>query len=810
MVQTTFDFNTSDELHTSVADGVAATIANDEAGYAPAPEFELKPILELPPIESFDYAGALQDMSATQLLDSLAADPEYRGFDITGARQAIGDDQLVGNLIQQQEKGKVVLAKSKAQAAGLDNDFKLGAAKAATGIRVMAEDLNPWGDQETVDKLQDFAEDMERARTDKDFFSLFTAGDMVAQVSALPIAAQGRLATFALEGVLGYANTRATEDKVTSGGMGVLSGSIGAGIAHFLGKFNGKAVNESLDKLKSRYLTTPESREAFKDFYGKWSDTVRVDPKNIWKGNYPAVNETAALVDFVEEGGELISKAADTSIAVEGTVRNIKQQRMDVVNRALEDVELPDLHEAGKALQDAMDTISTDFGRVIEDLGVIPTDNSSMIAKAGDFSDAALAKLDEATQADLRALKELLEDDTVNSLVEANKHLNALIRRTSKNHRAKKYDLVTLRKAIDEKLMDTLSTSKFAEWKAMNKDYAMMANVRDSKVHQVLKSVKDKEITAEQGLRDINKVTGKQLFTDIETMIGTEAAEKLELATIKEAFSNGKSATWGELVKQVDGKGFVTPEGKALREVVQRFSELFQLDKLSISGYNSGDLMQGGAKVDMINQFKGSMIHAIWTSIQSRNPLSTTGKRGADMRAIEKVLKNPQQLINFLKKSENLKPAIVQRFIASSMAKLPQYPTSPPAVHYNPKPGVNSSPVNPVFKAQMKSQAIEDGLEEAFKDAMFSKLNNKQKNQITETAYKFFDGTRFPEKIAKLGKAMKEGKDAHNAKMLQAGIKGEAELMARAIEKEHGVKVDKKMMETLIEYVTKNAMKDCK
>lgn len=818
-------------LHSNTDAAVAAQIHNDESGYEKPRDVKLDPLLSIPNIESFDYEGALKaGLTPTQILDNMQYDDSFsKDFDFEKARKAIPDDNLVAMMSRDSEKSKVNLARSKAYHAGIDNDFTLGLLHANTGIQATLEDMKFWKSDEEQDKaiskIQDFAKDLSRARSDKDFISAFTAGDVAGQIGVLPIAAQSRIATGAIESVLGYASGRAEGSKEDAAISGAISGTAGVAIAHMLRGANGAISKDIKDKLQDTHLTTDEAKAAFRDYKKEWDKVIDVEverpsinpfsskefsvnPRNpyFYKANDDTVKEIAATIDFLKGPGAIYkNEASDASLKAQHSIRNIRQQRIDSVNNVLNTVKQEDLHSVGNAINKGINIVSSDYQRLRDSLGIVHTDNTHLSTITDEFDDKALELLDEAVRPDVRALKELISDNTVNSLMDANVLLNKIIRRTGKSGRAKKFKLGELKDKINTQIADTVGPSKFSEYKAMDRDYSIMASVRDSKVGDAVLAATKGTITPEDALRQINKVSGKELFKDIETLIGTKEAEKLELLTMKGAFANSASPSWSALGKQIDTKGFITPEGKALRETIQKFAELFNVDNLVTDAIGKGELLQGGAKSDVRNQVAGTFWHTLMTSIQKKIPITDAGKRGVQLDHAIDVLKSPQTLKSFVDKAEQYNKPMAHREIQNIIQQLPKSP--------EPRPGgvvdiPKGKPLN-IFT----TKAIQEGSEEAFKDAIFSKLSHSDSNKVLDEAFKFFDGTRLPEKMEKIGNALQEGKVAHNAKLLDAAIKGEAELMYKAIRKDAGLDpnvVDKDMMKSLITHVMSNQVKECK
>jgi len=830
----TFSFDPTEGLHTSIEDGIPSAIDNNEKGYEQPRDIRVDPLLSIPEIESFDYEGAVKaGMSSTDILNNMQSLPEFnKDFNFAEARKAMSDDELMGVMAGDAEKSKVNLARSKAYHAGIDNDFTLGAIHAAAGVQAAIEDLKFWKSDEehdeTIADLQGFAKDLSRARNDKDFLSMFTLGDISAQVATLPMAAQSRIATGTIEAALGYASGRAEGTVGEAGTMAAISGTIGAGIAHFMRGMNGNVSKEVLHNLKSQHLTTDSAKSAFDTYKREWDKVVSVDVQrpsvnpfnskdfsinpnnpNFYKINDADVGETAALVDFLKgPGAEFKQEASALSLKAEKSIRGIRQQRIDVVNDTLSAVNKGDIEGIGHSLQKGMDTISTDYRRLRDSIGIAKVDNSDISKVADEFTEDALSRLDEAIRPDVRELKDLIADNTVNSLMDAKVLLNSIIRKTGKKGKAKKFKLGEVKSAIDKRIKDSIGPNKYSEYKAMDRDYSMMVGVRDSKVNEAIQAATKGEITPEDALRHINRISGKQLFNDIDKLIGTDEATKLELLTMKDAFSNSKSSSWSGLGKQIDGKGFITPEGKALRDTIQKFSELFNIDDLVVDAINKGDLIQGGAKSDAASQIKGAFFRSMFLNLQKHIPFIEVGKRAESLSNVVDVLKSPQQLKKFIDKAENFSKPIAHREISRLIKELPLTPS--------PRAGgvvdLTKGKSNDVFKASVATHSIQEGVEDAFKDAMFSKLNHSEKNQVIDRAFELFDNKAFLSKMDKVGDSLVAGRVEANAKIVDAAIRGEAELMYKAIRKDAGLDpdaVDAEMFDSLIKYVMSKTLKDC-
>ncbi len=777
---------------------------------------ELTTLIKLTPEEAFDYKGALEEkMTPTQIVNTVK---NRFGFKAAQAREAFGnDDSMVLELLMQNsEQAKVNVANSKQNAAGMDEfDLGWGSFKAGVGqtVNSILNTMYIKDDDDykaTKETLKEFALDMERARSDKDFFSKFTAGDMAAQIGAMPFAVQGRIATAVVEGALGWMSGYREADTTNAAIEGGASAALGATISHLLRGVDGRKMGDLNRKVESEFLTTDVARDQFEEYLLEYKKVINVkneatlfDSSTWTRASDDAVTRTAALVDFLGgPGAELKREAADMSLDATSAIRNIEQQRADSVSEVLKNTGTLNIQELATSLGKGINVVKDNFGRVVDSMGVVKTNNSHLL---GGFTDDIIEQLDEATATDIKTLRSMLEEGTVGSLIEARQHANQIIRTTSKTKRARKFKLQDLVKSIDKQIEMEVSPQKFAEFQAINRDYKMMANVRDSKAHLLIDAAAKGDITAERAMTELYKVSeGSTLFKDIETLIGTEQTSKLEKLMVKEALGTNSIHTWKKLGTQIDNKGFVTPEGKALRDTIQKFGELFQIDDIAKLDSGHIDFMQGGAKSDVKSQVMGTLIKQLAMSIQKHIPFSEVRSRAISKDHFYKILSKPQELKKFIEKAEKISPPLRAKMVEEVMAKLPRTPETRPE-------GIKNleNPKDLIFDSYMKSEVIQKGVNDAFKDAMFSNLSNSELNKVTTNAFKHFDETRFTDRMNSIGNSMTEGKLAGNAKRLKAVLRNEAEMLGKAISKDTGAKVDDEMMDTLVNYVTKRAIEDC-
>ncbi len=789
------------------------TVAGEEAFFGDSIVAD-KPILPLQPIEAFDWDTSVAHIG----LEPTARLAESRfNFNTTAAEaDGLSPYAIIESLKVNSENARVNLAKANAQAQDMD-DWDLGIASLGTGVsQTMNKVLNSTyiREDEEYEKIKktltEFSTDLDRARVDPDFLSKFTGGKALAEIAALPMTTVGKMSTAlvsaAIAGVGAYdkANTGEALEAAAWGG------AFGYATAAFLRSLTGMKARDLNAKVRKKYLTTPEAVEKFNTYFKEYEQTVMLDtsrkvlsPESWLKAGDKHNLNTMGLINYLrKEGPTIKNTAAQESEVATRAMRESVQVRGDAFTTAIGNASHKDLPTAARALKDGMDNISTSYTNMLESLGVQKTSSNSNLLT--DFTTEALDDLDDITRSSVKALYKMINEETTAGLMDAIKQVNHLIRSTGKNNNARAYNLTQLKGKIDNKLRQELLPVEYLNMKANSRDYSMMAQVRESTMNDIMQKVLNKEITSEQGLTSLfNMSSGEKMFSELEQVIGTAQTAKIEKLMVTEALKNHDLSTWSLLSDSIDGKGFITPEGKGLREMVQRFGRLFRIDDTTNLGIGLPDVTSSGSKSEFNNQVRGAFMSRLWMSMLKHVPFTETKAQNINMNHFIDVLKTPTKLKKFLDDAEAIPEVMRNKMLQEVVEDMSNRTNVPKA------PVTMLSEPNTVYTNYLKTSTIADGLDEAYKIPALQSYSKVDKNNITESAFKHFDKTRFTDRLHAVTKSMKPGEVDLNAARLQKVLDNEAKMLSKAIQKDHGLTVGKARTDALLKSILKYGLEDC-
>lgn len=303
--------------------------------------------------DKFDFDKAKEHYSATEILEYIDKGighedvPEYVKKDGSfneDLRTVVKNDNKIAEDIMLQEMAKTKGGLTHAEQANIikkvrgdkqynPHDFDLGIKSFILGLErtatevgehhpadwvfrlIVDDELLEESDaryKEDIDNIKEKIKDIGVARKDNDFFSMYTAGELTAQIATLPVAVQGRLAIFATEASLGAvaeagqvgsdgeastAGDIATASAI-SGVAGVAAGEVGKYIAD---RITGKAGQRVQEDVKDYWLTKLNLQHKEAEIFEAYQKKV------VGVEDTPA-NRMLAVLDYAGNEGKEIKR----------------------------------------------------------------------------------------------------------------------------------------------------------------------------------------------------------------------------------------------------------------------------------------------------------------------------------------------------------------------------------------------------------------------------------------------------------------------------------------------------------------------
>ena len=624
--------------------------------------------------------------------------------------------------------------------------------------------------------------------TKGDFFTPANVGRLLPSVATLPLAVESKMAGFFLEGSIAYAESRGEDKTITNSLVnGLIAGGVTAGLMKGIEMISTPAATKVYQYVKEHNNITDKAAD---DIFNNWAKVMDAP-------DTPA-NRTKAIVDSLgDKGAEIKREAAAGSPSAVKEIEGEIKARRDAVKDLTEG--RAKVEHTAEAIDEASNIVKQNYANVKAKIVDKPTDLRLEIPDA----------LDEATTGDASALKGIFgkEELTVNDLVDSMPHLNSLLRKTkgTTNH---KWSII--KDEVETSLQKSLSKEEFSLWKEANSDYAKMANVVNSKIGKIITQVQANKITPELAMKQIKTASGgKDLFTDIEFMIGREKTAAFEKAILREAMGkNSEFVDWAHIARNLDSKGFITEEGKNLKKVVDDIAGSFMTDDAiqAIMFKNQG--LSAGMSDDLLAKVRYSVVGKMFTGLVKRLPFSESSKHMLRMDQLADILRNPTKVKELSKQFDNLGAGVKARLLEDSVNEAIKQ------IEY--KPGAKTTgDVNLDTKYVTKSGTIaETPTEATLAEAQTQLLRDYLKSPLLEDkvipkVHEVMNGNRINNILKQTNTKMKIDDIEGNKKMLQTIVTKEAEELISYINKSTGVILPKSEADKIIKLKIADMLKDC-
>lgn len=750
---------------------------------------------------TFDYLGA-RNAGASD--EQILAHLEQSGamFDIQGAKSALlekdiapeeADRQILAHLYNKAHEAKQDKQWDEdVKALGpsvINSDFHMGVLKTMTGVSKAANDIRHAigriDDKEynaRFEEIDKWTKMYIRNRQDKDFFSKGTAGEVFPSLITLPFTIQSKLGIFAVEGMLGYATARATEDKGTSAALGLASGIVSAGAVKIMEKLSEPAKKNVYQYYKSQFNLTDDEADKI---YTNWAGIESTD------GSYG--DKTRALLDYMgEKGAKLKMRLAGYDPDMQKAMDEGRVNRRRVFEKLID--EPVDTEGFSIRMRQSVENVKANYNTV----------KKGVINKAVKVDNpVTLPEELEAIATDRTAIKRLLgkPDVTIKDYLTAMPHINSVLRKVKGVHLN---DWTKVKDKVEKHIKNILEPEDYIRWKEVNADYIDMIALKESKVGEALLRAtgrvdKKKQITSGRVLEllQADRDSGELTFEAIQNVIGSKDTYALENLIIKEAFGDHiDDLSWKTFSKALSTKGFVTKQGKQIQQLADDVAKAFRTDDVIRAIALRSDTDVGGLGSDMWERFKVFLTTQIVRRVLKMFP----GKSARAVRMEDRlanILKTPskmkevQKAINEL--TAGVKNTMIQDIVRTNPKLLEWKPDSVPFTKTN-EPLYVTSKGKQAVKGREVSKAVQsEDLIEWIRDV---KLSAEDSKAVIDSTYKIVTDTRM-DKLLKHFKRMKVDTRNNNVKSTADYINKEAKILIGSIQRDSGVKLSKKDAEKL-------------
>jgi len=779
----------------------------------------------------WDELEAPEEPSVLSKMESMQA-PELSGVtDYSTLREPTVSDGTVSTITtgQPETYGGAFNVNVTERVGEVGQGMARGAARPTLGVAYLGEGFYNKLTGSQSAKVDQWIADNEQYIKDKELEGPALAGEIASNIllgglsvgkSALAIGAREA-------GIAGTSSIGADRDAVDTGLAMLLGGGLGAGT---------QAVINKLDKTKATKL------------YNYMLEHYNLDEATVnsnftkWRqatGESNSVeNKIKSMVDMLGDRGVSIKQSTSSDPV---TVMNLNKRVQDT-QKAVKDLAASDFNIVNFAddLKASYDDVATKYSEVKDTLSSVPV--------KAEFETEPWVALDEATTGDVAELRNLIGSDNpqINSkdLVDSMPIINSMIRKSKSRS---KHKWTELGKAVDAELANTLTESQYKLWKETNDLYSKMATVRESKLGDLIATARSKSYkgnpksTPEEVMAKIGKVSGgDDIFENISTLVGADKTQSLEKSIISSALSDNKS--WKTVSSNLRNKGFVTPEGKRLQEIVDSFKTTFKTDdatrllntSMGHEGASIATTAEGKALVYIINK--------VANMARKHVPYSSTAKHLRKMDDLADILKTPTGSADLSKTFEKLPQSVKEEIGTDYITKLQEL-NAQEALKSTSKPiqlGYSKkTPTGDTFIVDGKTIPSEDiprvmnNLPEGSKaSAVRRELAGKIRVQdaqwqMVRDAMKGTDATvdyihkqyftpkgvaknRFEGILKNTRKKLKVDDANHNIKVVKNIITDEAKQLIKYIEKSEGVKLHPKEAEKIIKMKLDDMVKDCK
>jgi len=542
--------------------------------------------------------------------------------------------------------------------------------------------------QKNADKLRAEGERLNK-QIDPNNKALLTptkAVDLIAQI-AIPFGITNPVKLAVTESLLGYAIEYAdTNDMLKSTGVGLLSGATagtvqGASNA-IINAWNRRGTTQSLEYLWTKH--SPELIEASglgaNATKEEVINTIEKNWLNIMSGDSSNTNKVKAIVDALGNTGSQYKRAIEEVVDTEKEVL-LRQSGIDRANMVKELAGTQKVDEVADVLGEQVgvanqfkreEIIQNNTSKILDTMSVDKEVAKTQLNEAirigdisntyGNFTDALRGKYKDVYDIDTKDISSSLsskvskggtltpaetnlqmaldEPITVSTLMKIKKEATKIVRTGTDS--TVKQNAISIKSQAEKMLNEILTKDEFSMFKKLDDEYtnrsAMISTKNVNKIGAELMKFANGKAELSTVLKSLDTLqASKYDMKQLEQVIGSKNIAKLEKSIISNMLDKPvDDISWGVISKSLDNIGFISDEGKALKQVINQMDKVFSADNFKLINdlYVPKEADVFALTADLLQKTKYSASSSIWKWFK-RNAMQT--KDAKDIRAIEEL-----------------------------------------------------------------------------------------------------------------------------------------------------------------------------
>ena len=400
--------------------------------------------------------------------------------------------------------------------------------------------------------------------------------------------------------------------------------------------------------------------------------TIEGDWLRIMGGEGDNTTKVKAIVDRLGAEGAALKQASQKFVGKfsdEAKIREAKHGRVEAVK---EKTAGGSIEEGAEALgkQVGIDRqIAKDIGRTPEEVSKLTkgeiADTYNQFQKASRDKYSATYDLDEKTvnsvlgdlqrraelsrglsQAEINITNTLKPKMTIDELMTTKRGVNDLIKKSSGTAL---HNATQLKNKVDDLIKSTLDEGDYKMYSTLEEEYAKRMNFAGkkatNKLGAKLLNFVNKKQTIENITDELQKLKkGEVTFKQLEEVIGTKNIAKVEKGIVESFFNkNVDDIDYKEISDSLNNMGFVSKEGKELKQSVENMSKVFSADNftnLNRKIAQESDQTVQALTDNLLTKMRYTLASRVWKKIVDNTDISKSAVETRALRDIADILVN--------------------------------------------------------------------------------------------------------------------------------------------------------------------------
>lgn len=534
-----------------------------------------------------------------------------------------------------------------------------------------------------TNNAQKFREEGERINKTIDpegklLFKPTVATEIMASVAA-PLGITNPKKMIAVEALMGYAIEMGDSSNIAeSVKSGVNQAGAAAGgmllIDGIMSMFAKKGTGNALEYLWDKHSVELREASGLGDNATKEEiiATIEGDWLRIMGGEGDNTTKVKAIVDRLGAEGAALKQASQNfagKFADEGKIRQVKHERIGAVTEKTAGGSIEEGAEA-LAKQVGMDRqIAKEIGKTPEEVSKLTkgeiADTYNEFQKASRDKYSATYDLDEKTvnsvledltrraelsrglsQAELNITNTLKPKMTIDELMSTKRAVNDLIKKSSGTAL---HNATQLKKKVDDLIKGTLDEGDYKMYSTLEEEYAKRMNFAGkkatNKLGAKLLNFVNKKQTIENITDELQKLKkGEVTFKQLEDVIGTKNVAKVEKGIVESFFKkNVDDVDYKEISDALNKMGFITKEGKELKQSIENMSKVFSADNftnLNKKIAKESDMDVNALTANLLTKMKYTLAGRVYRRLAEKVDMTKSAIETRALREIADILTN--------------------------------------------------------------------------------------------------------------------------------------------------------------------------